>query len=209
MDCAGFERELVEVMDGGAASSAEDRDLRLRALRVHAAMCEACAGCEELLQLLERSAAAGDPGQAYWDSFEGRVRERIRRESRSSRLAGRRWIAAVAAAILLAVVGTWTIRRMAPESNPTTIAGSETGPTESVVALPEELERMVQTAPADALVQLQDLAGWGAGWEDPVSDEGAEATGTWSAAGGVFPDVSDLDGDASRALLLWLRQQTS
>ncbi len=43
MDCAGFERELVEFMDGGSRSNAQERDLRLRALECHASYCDACA----------------------------------------------------------------------------------------------------------------------------------------------------------------------
>ena len=102
MDCAGFERELVELMDGGSASNAQVRDLRLRALEAHAIDCDACRGCEELLQLLElprgQGDLASDPGQAYWDSFDRRVRERIRRESTRTQPTGRWWIAAAAAA---------------------------------------------------------------------------------------------------------------
>ena len=163
MDCAEFERELMKLMDGGSASNAQERDLRLPALRVHAADCDACAGCEDLLQLLELPRGLGDlasdPGQAYWDSFERRVREGIRRESTRRQPSRRWWIAAAAAVVLLFLVGTWTFRRGAAESNPTTIAGSETtaGPgvdTAPAPELPEELARMVEAAPGDVLVQL-------------------------------------------------------
>jgi len=192
MDCAGFERELGELMDGGAGN-AEERDLRLRSLRSHAADCDACAGCEDLLRLLElprgQGDLAGDPGEAYWGSFDRRVRERIRRESTRARPTRRWWIVAAAAAVLLLLVGTWTLRRDAAESTTTASAV-----TTLAVELPEELARMVETAPGDVLVQLEDLAGWGSSGD---------------AEGGLFPDVSGLDGEASQAFLLWLREQTS
>ncbi len=198
MDCAGFERELGELMDG-SAGNAEERELRLRSLRSHAAGCEACAGCEDLLRLLELPRGQGDlvsdPGEAYWDSFGRRVRERIRRESARTQPTRRWWIAAAAAAVLLFLVGTWTLRRDAVESTTTASAGSETTTAPaSAVELPEELARMVETAPGDVLVQLEDLAGWGSSGD---------------AEGGLFPDVSGLDDEASQAFLLWLRQQTS
>ena len=98
MDCAGFERQLVELLDGSAASNAQERDLRLRALRAHAADCDACVGCEDLLQLLElprgQRELDSDPGQAYWDAFDRRVRERVRLESTRAKPTGRWWIAA-------------------------------------------------------------------------------------------------------------------
>jgi hypothetical protein len=63
--------------------------------------------------------------------------------------------------------------------------------------LPEGLERqLVEAAPADVMVQVDAVAGWGADWET-------------ESAGGLFPDVSELDGEAREALLTWLRQQTS
>ncbi len=219
MDCAGFESELVELMDGGYASNAQERDLRLRALRAHAADCDACASGEDLLQLLElprgQRDLANDPGQAYWDSFDRRVRERIRRESTRTQPTRLWWIAAAAAApaVLLFLVGTCTFRRGAAESNTTTIAGSETtagpGPATAPSAeLPEELARMVEAAPYDVLVQLEDLAGWGSSWDAAAGDLPDDSE-SWGAGGGLFPDVSGLDGDASQAFLLWLREQTS
>ena len=216
MDCAGFERGLVELMDGGPASDTQERDLRLRALRAHAADCDACAGCEELLALLElpcgRRDPLSDPGQAYWDSFDRRVRERIHREATRARPGGRWWIAAAAAAVLLFLVGSWTLRRGAVEPNTTAIAGSagttRTGAAAPSAELPEELARMVEAAPGDVLVQLEDLAGWGSGG-DAVAADLPDDSGSWGAAGSVFPDVSGLDGDASQAFLLWLREQTS
>ena len=201
MDCAGFERELVELMDGDPAWDAQERDRRLRAMRAHAVDCDACAACEELLALLElpggRRDPESDPGQAYWDSFDRRVRERIRREATRTRPLGRWWIAAAAAAVLVLLVGSWTFRRdvVGPQTT-TAIAGPESAAT-PLGELPEELAKMVEAAPADVLVQLDDLAGWGSG--------GDAAT----AGGGVFPDVSGLDGDASQAFLQWLREQTS
>ena len=188
MDCATFERELVELMDGSAALGTEDR---LRALEAHAAECDACAGCRDLVALLERRDPQSDPGQAYWDSFDRRVSERIRRESTWSRPLGRRWIVAAAAIVLLSLVGTWTVRRGAGESDPTTIGGPASD-------LPEELERMVEAAPADVLVRLEDLAGWGSSWD---AAGGADA--------GLFPDVSGLDDEASQAFLRWLQEQGS
>lgn len=220
MDCAGFERELVELMEGGSASKAQERDLRLRALRVHAADCDACASGEELLQLLELPSGqrdlADDPGQAYWDSFERRLRERIRRESTRTQPTRRWWIAAAAAAaaVSLFLVGSWTLRRGAAESNTTTIAGSETtaapgAATPEAGELPEELARMVEAAPYDVLVQLEDLAGWGSSWDAAAGDLPDDAGSLGAAGGGLFPDVSGLDGNARQAFLLWLREQTS
>lgn len=205
MDCAGFERELVELMDGDPAWDAQERDRRLRALRAHAVDCDACAACEELLALLElpsgRRDPLSDPGQAYWDAFERRVRERIRWEATRTRPHGGRWMAAAAAVVLVLLVGSWAVRRGAVEPSGTPIAGSETAPrtgaARALEELPEELAKMVELAPADVLVQLDDLAGWGSGGD--AADAG----------GGVFPDVSGLDGDATRAFLQWLREQTS
>ncbi len=220
MDCAEFERELVKLMDGNAEKP--DRSLAaLAALAAHAADCDACAGCEELLQLVGlprgQGDLASDPGQAYWDSFDRRVRERIRRESTRTQPT-RLWriaVAVAAAAVLLFLVGTWTFRRGAMESNTTTIAGSETaagpgpGPATAPAAeLPEELARMVEAAPGDVLVQLEHLAGWGSTWDAAAGDL-PDGSGPWGAGGDLFPDVSGLDGDASQAFLLWLREQTS
>jgi hypothetical protein len=184
MDCAEFERELVKLMDGGSARNAKERDRSLGALEAHAADCDACAGCEELLQLLGlprgQGDLASDPGQAYWDAFDRRVRERVGRESTRTRAGRRWWMGAAAAVVLLGVVGTWTFRRGAMESNP------------PAAELPEELARMVETASGDLLV-----------WEVP------DDAGPWGAGRELFPDVSDLDGDVRQAFLLWLREQTS
>ena len=190
MDCATFERELVELMDGSAALGTEDR---LRALEAHAAECDACAGCRDLVALLERRDPESDPGQAYWDSFDRRVSERIRRETPGTGSRGRWWIAgAAAAAVLLVLVGSWTLRR-GPVSSPTAVVLPAT-------ELPEELERMVEAAPGDALVQLEQLAGWGSSWDE---------TEPGGADGGLFPDVSGLDDEASQAFLQWLQEQGS
>ena len=131
---------------------------------------------------------------------------------RDTRPRGRWWIAAVAAAVLVFLVGSWTFRRGAVEPGTTTIAGAESaalpGGATPLAELPEELARMVEVAPADVLVQLDDLAGWGSGG-DAAALALPDDSGSWGAAGGVFPDVSGLDGEASQAFLLWLREQTS
>ncbi len=193
MDCAGFERELAELLDGGAVSNAQERERSIRALEAHADDCDACAGCRDLLALLDRRDPESDPGQAYWDSFDRRVSERIRRETPRTGSSGRWWIAGAAAAVLLVVVGSWTIRRGPAVSSTTAVVLPAT-------ELPEELERMVEAAPGDALVQLEQLAGWGSSWDE------AEAGG---ADAGLFPDVSGLDDEASQAFLRWLQEQGS
>ena len=183
MDCTQFERQLVELTD---AAPSPEREQRVGELQEHASSCRECAGCADLLQVLGRPSATEDPGSAYWEGFETRVRQR--REASSVRTTTRWWMATAAAVVLL-LLGTWAVRRSPQEPPPVVVF--EAGPSEQ--ALPENLARLVEAAPGDELAFVDELADWG-----PSSE-----------AAGLFPDVSDLDGEAQQAFLQWLREQAS
>ena len=186
MDCTQFERQLVELTD---AAPSPEREQRVRELQEHASSCRECAGCADLLQVLGRPSATEDPGSAYWEGFETRVRQR--REASPVRTTTRWWMAAAAAVAVVFLLGTWAVRQSQQEPPPVVVVET-TSPTPDQ-ELPENLARLVEAASGDELVFVDELADWG------LSSEAA----------GLFPDVSDLDGEAQQAFLQWLREQAS
>jgi hypothetical protein len=97
-ECARFEATLAALL---AEPDPDPSDPKLAALRAHMAGCAECAGSAELVALAATTAhrrePIEDPGPAYWQDFDRRLR---------GRLAGRRRLrlaAAAAAAVLLAI----------------------------------------------------------------------------------------------------------
>jgi hypothetical protein len=209
MDCASFERELTELLAGGQDDA--ERGRRLRLLRAHVEDCGDCAASRELLELWELPAAerdlAGDPGPDYWDGFEARVRARIAHDATVRRRVRGWWLAA--AALLLVAAGVWSVGRLPTGPDRMAEASVERSApltADGTAPLPERLEReLVAAPPGEAMAQVEDLARWGDAWEvEPRVD----AVDAWDE-GGLFPDVSDLDGEARQALLNWLKEQTT
>ena len=200
MRCAGFEHGLVEFLEG--PPDRDETEALLKELRAHADACPDCAGSTDLLRVLELPRGerdpVPDPGQAYWDDFDRRLRDRLQGSSATAFSQRRRWLS-IAAAVVFLVVGGWVSWRLVPGEAPPAAAVKD--------ALPQLLERsLAEAGPEEAMGHLDDLAGWTA-WEADSANGRAEP-GAWGE-GGLFPDVSDLDADARQELLLWLRGQTS
>jgi hypothetical protein len=200
MDCANFIDDLERVMSG--ALDERGRQRALDDLTRHAASCHDCAGAGELLAWLALPVAerdiAEDPGRAYWDGFNDRLRRRIVAAGPvAERGRGRwgRWIGA-AAAILAVSLLAWIALRPGDDAGATRASANETGnerPEPSLV-LPTSLVEMIADDPT--------------AWRD----YGLGAEGSWAGsgddAGWVFPDVEDLDPEARDELLEWLRERT-
>ena len=196
MSCAEFERELAHLMGAEPGEELAERANGIRRLREHVDGCDACAASAGLLTILElpegRRDPLDDPGQAYWDAFEKGVSARIRREAAPAR-PRRWWLGVAAAAALLLVLLAGRTAWFRPEPGPLAAPAVPAGELEARVALPEALVRLAEVAPSEA----DDLGiGWDSPWDLAVDD-------------GLFPDTSDLDGDARQALLVWLNEQTS
>jgi hypothetical protein len=189
MDCATFENRLAELLSSGVEGA--ERDGGVRELLDHAAACPPCRGCAALLELLEGPREGRDPfpdpGPRYWESFEARLQERLAAPARSPAVLRR---AAVAAAVVVALAGVWLGLRQRVEPAAPVAQGGERSPSE----LPPLAEVPSGVPPEDASAQLDALTGWSLA-ADPDD--------------GLFPDVSELDREAGRALLAWLREQSS
>jgi hypothetical protein len=203
MDCAGFERVLEQVISGELPPGA--RDDRLRELREHAHDCAGCAGTRDLLEWLEMPEAerdaARDPGEAYWSSFNERVRRRVEVEPVHASPVARVWVrwAGVTAALLLAAVALWLVLPLPSTPPVETVEGAPGGaddPTAVALELPEPLVELIEKDPT-----LLGEFGPGA-----VGDEGW--AGAVDESGWIYPDTEDLDPAARRELLEWLRDRT-
>lgn len=211
MDCAAFERELIDWLSGDVPQAR--RQKRLQRLEQHVATCGACAGARDLLDWARLGSAqrdlADDPGPDYWSSFNARLHARIAATegdvgpAQRQRGARRAAVAALLVAALLGLgsLAVWRLRpgpgtspiASAPGGEDVATAGTEDQPLE----VPDEIARLWVADAPDALVD----AGAGAIDDDEwVDDE----EGGWA-----FPDTDQLDPRARRALLDWLRERTA
>jgi hypothetical protein len=192
MDCARFEAEMVALLAEGG--SGRERDARIRRLRAHAESCDGCRGSVDLLDwsaLPERDGFEV-PDDAYWASFDERLRQRL--EGRGGRRSWRPWaILATAALVGLALLVTWSLR----PGRSTEVARTEPAPTH------EGIDDSTRVAAADD--ELEGLLGTLEAWYgfDP---DGAGGPGP-DRADGLFPSTADLDADARRDLIDWLREE--
>lgn len=193
VDCSRYQAELVELL---ASGDGPQRDARLRELRLHAEACPECAPSRDLLEWAglapsEREPDA-DPGEAYWDEFQARLQRRIVGQARRRRTRSL-GLAAAAAIVGLAVVGTWVLR---PDPMP------------SRVILGSKSEIEVTAADEPVLVELEDSLDAFDGW-DGFDLEAADGDLGLRAEGALFPAIDDLDGESRQQLLDWLREQES
>ena len=206
MSCAEFENRLTALMAGELPEA--ERAGAQDALRRHAARCEACAGFDDLLDVLGRPAGqrdvVEDPGQAYWDGFDERLKRRLVEQPARPRPTRRYWVAA-AAALLLALSGIWFRQLIRTD------AGSvATVPPGSSAELARALDDVLARVPAEvAIEELEALAGSEDAWVgalgnapyDPAWEEPGDLGG-W-----LFPDATNLDDAARKELLVWLEEQ--
>ena len=204
MDCAEFESRLTALAGDDVAQA--EREPCLRALAHHAAGCDACRGTDSLLEILAEPPGrrlTDAPGDAYWQTFNGRVREQllVDRTQRKSRAT---WSVAAAAVLVLALGGTWLWQRS--EVQQLAVEGG----LDDSMDLPRELVELLERAsPADVEDQVEILAGLDSPWS--VGLEDGEGPG-WDAAveePGPFPDMDKLKPEARRELLDWLLEQES
>jgi hypothetical protein len=111
------------------------------AIDAHLASCGDCRReAEEIEETLRAVAAAGsdvpDPGPAYWESFQGRLRARIRRDARARR---RTLLGAAAVLVLAAALGALGYRLIEPDTPgtapPALARGEEAGEAEERLRL--------------------------------------------------------------------------
>ncbi len=147
------------------------------------------------------------------------------------------WLAAAAVVVVLLLGGLWLVNRTPGERPPTDgswVAAVEPSPLPEL-ELSGELADLLDPTTPGVTDALETLAGVDGTWVDPESDEpeaGYErilgevapqlelltleglAWAEGASGGGsrlddaLFPDTADLEPDARRALLEWLRQQT-
>ncbi len=191
MNCAEFENALARLM--GDETPGAERSAGLSALRQHARRCRECAGSDELLEWLELPAVERDladtPGEAYWSSFDERLRRRLDGERRCGTRAA--WRIGVAAALALLLAGSWLYRQLTPETPRESPAERlvQVAPEPGPPALPDELSEMLDNAPVEELATVIP-------WDTPSRGE-------------LFPDAADLDDEARRELLQWLNDQSA
>ena len=191
MNCAEFENELARLM--GDETRGAERSAGLSALRQHARRCRDCAGSDELLEWLELPSVERDvadaPGEAYWSSFDERLRRRLEGERR--RRTPVAWGIGVAAALALLLAGSWLYRQLPPETPHESPAErlAQVSPESGPPALPDELSEMLDNAPVEDLATVIP-------WDTPGGGE-------------LFPDATDLDDEARRELLQWLNDQSA
>lgn len=178
MNCAEFEKGLTDLL-AETLPIKERRELADR-LRSHAQDCAECGGAADLLEWSSLEPADrfrdDDPGEAYWADFESRLAGRLAQRPARSRA----WLA-IAAALILAVAGTWVF--WPEEPSPVVV---ETLPAEEF-RLPDELEDWLKN---------ENEATW------TVAPVPVPATGpVW--------EVQDLDERERDELLEWLRTQTA
>lgn len=215
MNCAVFENELTRLLAGEFA--ARERPAVVERLRAHR---ESCTSCRRSGDLLEWSALDEDerfhdedPGEAYWSSFDGRLKQRLAAEH--SPVNKRKILIWTAAASLMAVLilGSWYIAGRKEPAGVVANAGRDVLPG-------EEIELAIPTGLVDDIAELEveDQDEWlgtlpgsisyPADWsgDDSDSDQvpAAGGTGTWA-----LPYTGDLDDEGRRELLDWLREEVS
>jgi len=199
MDCASYESVLERVISGEIDDN--ERDGALSDLLQHANACPACEGSRDLLEWLalpevERD-IADDPGEAYWGSFNDRLRGRIASEP-PARVVARsnwpRWAGAVAV-VVAAMLALWVALAPVDEGPPSrqADAGPDDHTVETALEFPSSLVEIIENDPA----ALGDYGFGGDGeWSGSYDDE------NW-----VFPETEDLDPAARAELLEWLRER--
>jgi len=201
MNCADFERRLVELIAGESVAEADER---LRRLREHSRDCDDCRDSDDLLLWLELPREQRDPAEApvpeYWQDFNRRLDDRMEREDAPRRLRAGWWVAA-AAALVLVLVGPRFFGPDPgdPESPPILVdSGAEIDR-----PMPEALVELLAGTSNDDL--LQGIP-WSVG--SPSGDEPALGEPVEGRAGGLLPDAAGLDDEGQRQLLEWLRART-
>lgn len=206
MNCTDFERALTALL-----ADDDDNADRLAMLREHAEACSQCGGAADLLELLSLSPAERDlvesPAGSYWEEFDSGLRLRL---AQSGPPAGRGWTpwAGIAAALLLAAAGIWLVLSpgdAAPPGGTVRATGEQGG------EIPDTLEALLRQAEPDEalagldfLVGLPGCSGVGAGAAESASGNN-EPSGSGAP---FFPDPEQMDAEARRALLDWLRERT-
>ena len=197
MDCSRFEVELVELLETGGGG--RERDARIRQLRAHAGSCESCRGSIDLLDWSTLPAGERDgfevPDDAYWASFDARLRQRLDR--------GRRWrpwrtwaIAAAAAIVGLALLAVGSLM---PEGEIRNASADQAPPPDAIddptlTSVGDEFEGLIGT--------LDEWYGFDGDDSDPAGP--GPGGGEW-----LFPSTADLDADARRNLIDWLREEST
>ena len=207
MDCAGVEDRLSELFAGEWSES--ERAGRIAALRDHARGCDDCGGVLELLDLLDQPPGerdlAAEPSPTYWEELRASVERRREAEETNVSMPRRRVWAAIAASLLLAVLGFWFLRGSLGHRE----IAIRVDPTEEGGALPPDLEELLRQAePETALAGMDFLVGFRdiAGIAVESDDEEAGWSGSPSGKGGFLPDVEGIDAEDRGALLEWLRE---
>jgi hypothetical protein len=202
MDCKRYEAELAAALT--APEESADREERLAALREHASGCEECRGSLALLDWLaippgERDRSE-EPAEAYWESFDSRLKARIRREEAAAATRRRTWIAVAASLAVVALVSAWALRpdrgRIAavddlPEPLAERLAAADPGAMQHDLAMLVGSEGVADEGALDFLAGFEDRAG------SDLEEDSDEA-------GWVFPSTRGLDPEARQRLLDWL-----
>lgn len=195
MNCADFEKRLTRLVE-----CPDDAGL-LDELRRHAAVCGACRGSRDLVELLalppaERDIAAPPPA-GYWEDFNRRVESR-RKETHRPGLARRQGLVVAAAVLVVAVVG-----------------GRALGPSLTGKEFPGEAreEPAASTRTADDPPSADEAAPeYVAGPPGSLTEGPPLSSGTadGAAAGGwLFPGTDELDDETVLELLDWLHEQNA
>jgi len=224
MKCAEFECRLAELMGGDCEQA--DRDDRIEELRAHARGCPECRATVDLLDLLDSPAGDRDfvdaPGDAYWSSFDDRLRARIH-ELPSRRMSIWALGSAAAAAVVLVVASGGWGRDVSGLARPT---GTEPIPFDLVhdasieldpIEFPDDLnDLLVRTTPADVELAagFVGLDPWSEAlalssefdpaWVESLGERSLSAR----ESAGLYPDLSALDLNLRVELLEWLNSQT-
>lgn len=200
MNCAGFEDDLARLLAGEEAG--EERAARLAALRAHARGCPDCGCASDLLELLGLPPAERDlaqpPSDRYWESFDAALRRRLGHGGPRTRRDWTAWTG-FAAALLLAAVGLWLVLSPADAWMPGEGLAAE-GP--GANQIPDGLELLLRAAEPDEALAGLDFLGGLTGLAEAPPVAGGPGSDCF-----FYPDPEEMDAEARRALLDWLRER--
>ena len=204
MTCERFQNMLARVMEGSLAEPA--RRETLVELARHAADCDACGSCADLLSLLALPPGQRDlvdpPPAGYWEEFDRRLRLRLEAPRAKRAIHPARW---AAAAVLILAVGAALIVGVGRWSDPAASRALLDDQVAEGEALSPALERaLADVVAADVTEELEFLDGLSGGWEARTA---GQESGLPEPEGWLFPTVDDLEPDERRELLEWLRDQ--